>query len=169
MAPGYAGHHRPLVATSKIDIRYPPNIDGDELVRKVRNHLNENGYEDVDLHRVGDYPWSWGNGGSEIAQAGLRMFRQFGVPYNQPPKGNFLGYQTGGGPNYLFTRDPLRLPLAQAGLGYGWGAHSDPEGEYYVIQGDGEKIFGFAGAMKAYATVLYNYAGKNPASKESSP
>ncbi len=160
MAPGYGGRITPSVVTSKHDIRYPPDVDGEDIVRKVRAHLDRHGYDDVTINVIGIVPWSWANADTEIAHAVRRMYQQFDVPYAEPPAGNYMGLWTAYGPAYLFTRGPLRLPIARGGLGFGSGAHHGPE--YYVIEGDGEKIYGYAGAMKAYVTTLYNYAGKNP-------
>ncbi len=161
MVPGYAGHHRPPVAASKIDIRYPPNVDGEVLAELIRDYLDNHDYADVKMNVIGDVPWSYANTDTEIADAIRAMYRQFGVPFEEPPAGDFLGTATARWPDYLFTRMPLQLPTARGGLGYGTGAHFHPEGEYYVIEGDGERVYGFAGAMKSYATTLYNYAGLN--------
>lgn len=160
MAPGYAGRYTPPVATSKLDIRFPPRVDGDDVVRKVRAYLDREGYGDVKMRTVGVVPWAWANAETEVAQALLRMYRQFDVPYNEPPKGDFLGTNaTYYGPNYLFAREPLKLPIVMGGIGgYGEEAHSD--NEWIVIEGDGKQHYGFAGAMKGFATILYNYAGK---------
>ncbi len=160
MVAGMAGRYTPPAATSKIDIRYPPNIDGEEILRRVRSEIARLGYTDVTVKPVGIVPWSWANADTEIAAAALKMFRQFGVRYVEPPKGNFM--PAGGsyyGPNYLFARTPLQLPVIVAGLGWGTGAHAD--NEFTVIKGDGHNIFGFAGTMKGFATILYNWAGKN--------
>ncbi len=162
MVPGYAGHHRPPVAASKMDIRYPPNVDGEVLAEVIRAYLDDHGYADVKMNVIGDVPWSYANTDTEIADAIRAMYRQFDVPFDEPPTGDFLGTATARWPDYLFTRMPLQLPTARGGLGYGTGAHFHPEGEYYVIEGDGERVYGFAGAMKSYATTLYNYAGLNP-------
>ena len=162
MVPGYAGHHRPPVAASKIDIRYPPNVDGEVLVEVIRDYLDDQGYADIKMNVIGDVPWSYANTDTEIANAIRAMYRQFGVPFDEPPTGDFLGTATARWPDYLFTRMPLQLPTARGGLGYGTGAHFHPEGEYYVIEGDGARVYGFAGAMKSYATTLYNFAGLNP-------
>lgn len=161
MAEGYAGHYRPPFAASKIDIRFPPGVDGQTVVRKVREHLNTAGYGDVKMNLIGVVPWAWANAETEIAQAVLKMYRQFNVPYTEPPKGDFFrANATSYGPNYLFSRDPLRLPSAMGGLGgVGEGAHAD--NEWVVINGDGKKVYGFAGAMKGFATILYNFAGKD--------
>lgn len=167
MAPGYAGHITPETITSKHDIRFPPKVEGEDVLRKIRAHLDRHGYEDAKIKVVGITPWSWANYDNDLGRAVLQMYDQFGVPYNPPPKGNFMGRQTAAGPPYLFTREPLQIPVAYAGLGSGYwgGAHYGQE--FYLIEGDGEKIYGFAGAMKAYATVLYNYAGKNRVASES--
>lgn len=109
---------------------------------------------------VGIVPWAWTNAETDVARALLKMYRQFNVPYNEPPKGDFLGPNaTYYGPNYLFARGPLKIPMVMGGLGYGDGAHRD--NEYLVVEGDGRKVYGFAGAMKGFATFLYNYAAKD--------
>lgn len=165
MAAGFAGHITPEVITSKHDIRFPPNVEGEDILRKVRVHLDKHGFQDVTMKVIGISPWSWGNYDNDLGRAVLRMYDQFRVPYNKPPRRNFMGRQGAAGPAYLFTRGPLRIPVAFAGLGSGYwgGAHQGPE--FYVINGDGKKIYGFAGAMKAYATVLYNFAGLNGAAR----
>lgn len=168
MAAGYAGHYRSPVAHSKIDIRFPPTVDGNELLERVRSELDRRGYEDVKMNVVGYVPWSWTNAETEVAQALLRMYEQFNVSYNQPPNGDFMGANaTYYGPNALFAREPLQLPVVMGGLGgLMQGAHID--NEFIVIKGDGEKQYGFAGAMKGFTTFLYNYAGKNPSATSSS-
>lgn len=162
MAPGFAGNLRTPVATVKVDMRYPPGLEGEDVLAAVRSHLDREGFQDVKITPIGIVPWSWANADNEIGEAIKRMYRQFNVPFNEPPPGNYIGTWTGYGPPYLFTRGPLEVPVGRGGLGYGWGSHFGPQGEFYVIEGDGEKIYGFAGAMKSAATVLYNYAGKNP-------
>jgi acetylornithine deacetylase/succinyl-diaminopimelate desuccinylase-like protein len=160
MAAGYAGNYVPPVATAKLDVRFPPEVDGEEVVERIRAELNRRGYHDLTMNVIGIVPWSWANADNEMGHAIRRMYDQFGVPYNEPPAGNYMGTWTPYGPPYLFTRAPLSVPHLRGGLGYGWGSHYGPE--FYVIEGDGERIYGFAGAAKSYATVLYNYAGRNP-------
>lgn len=162
MAAGYAGRITPPEVLSKIDIRFYPDVDGDRVVEQVRACLDERGYADVEMNVIGIVPWSWANADNEMSEAIRRMYRQFGTPFNAPPAGNYTGVWAAYGPPYLFTRGPLQIPHLRGGLGYGRGSHYHPEGEFYAIQGDGEKIYGFAGAIKSAATVLYNYAGKNP-------
>ena len=160
MAEGYAGSYLPPVATAKIDLRFPPAVEGEDVVAKVRAELDRRGYGDISMDVVGIVDWSWANADNDMGHAIRRMYRQFGVPFNEPPPGNYMGAWAPYGPPYLFTRAPLQVPHLRGGLGFGWGSHYGPE--FYVIEGDGENIYGFAGAVKSYATVLYNYAGKNP-------
>jgi len=166
MASGYSGHHRPPVSTVKVDVRFPPNVEGKDLAQKIRSHLDAAGYQDVEMKLIGIIDWSWANADNDLGEATKRMYRQFNVPFNEPPNGNWIGAINGYGPPSMFTRHPLQIPVLRAGLGAGGGAHFAPRGEYYVIEGDRDKVFGFAGAMKAYITVLYNYAGKNPPASE---
>ena len=50
--------HVPNKITSKHNMRYVPEMDGLDLVKKVRAQLDKNGYKDVELKVIGDVPWS---------------------------------------------------------------------------------------------------------------
>jgi hypothetical protein len=54
----------------------------------------------------------------------------------------------------------VRMPVGVGGAGRGDNPHA--ANEYFVIEGAG-KVYGMAGAEKAAATIIYNFAGKNPA------
>jgi len=54
---------------------------------------------------------------------------------------------------------PVKMPIVIGGAGHGGNAHA--ANEYFVIEGAG-KVYGMAGAEKAAATIIYNFAGKNP-------
>ena len=76
-------------------------------------------------------------------------------------------------PAYLFSNDevgqkvaPVSMPIGIGGAGHGGNAHA--ANEYYVIEGAG-KVYGMAGAEKAAATIIYNFAGKNGASEAGAP
>jgi hypothetical protein len=53
---------------------------------------------------------------------------------------------------------PVSMPIGIGGAGRGGNAHA--ANEYFVIEGAG-KVYGMAGAEKAAATIIYNFAGKN--------
>ena len=50
------------------------------------------------------------------------------------------------------------MSIAGGTAGHGGNAHA--ANEYYVIEGAG-KVYGMAGAEKAQAAIVYNFAGRN--------
>jgi len=149
-----AGSTLPYKVTSKHNCRYIPNQSGDDLVRKLRKHLDKKGYTDVEIRVIGDVPWARANYNSDLAKAIYKTCEAFGVPYSRTPiaAGSDCGPYW---PAYLFSRDPLHLQVAGGSLGHGGRAHAI--NEYYVIEGQG-KVFGLAGAEKSHVSNLYNYA-----------
>ena len=53
MYPGGAGAILPNRVTSKHNMRYVPNMDGLDMVQKIRDYLDEQGYEDVEMTIIG--------------------------------------------------------------------------------------------------------------------
>jgi acetylornithine deacetylase/succinyl-diaminopimelate desuccinylase-like protein len=170
MYAGGSGAILPNKITSKHSIRYLPNMHSADILKKIRAQLDRNGYKDVEIHMVGDQPWSKMSYNTDIARAVTQMYDQFQIPHNTPSQTEtILG---GAWPGYLFTNSPqgdpgitpIGVPIAGGGAGLGGMAHA--ANEYYVIEGAG-KIYGMAGAEKAFTTVLYNY-GKMPATPKAS-
>jgi acetylornithine deacetylase/succinyl-diaminopimelate desuccinylase-like protein len=156
MYAGGAGAILPNKITSKHNIRYQPNMNGFDLVEKMKKQLVKNGYPDVEVKMIGDVPWRIATIEGELPLAQMRMLDTFKVPYSKPKE---LETMTGGyWPAYLFGKDILNIPISGAGVGMGGRAHA--ANEFMVIEGAG-KVYGFAGQEKALANVLYNYAGKN--------
>ncbi len=153
---GGAGAILPSKVTSKHHIRYVPNQDGLDLAEKVRAQLDKDGYEDVEMHIIGDVPWHSVNLTGDLTTAQTRAYDIFNIGYTAPMEVTSLS--GGFWPAYLFGKDPLTLPISRAGAGHGGGSHAN--NEYYVIEGAGQ-VYGMAGAEKFDATVLYNYAGLN--------
>jgi acetylornithine deacetylase/succinyl-diaminopimelate desuccinylase-like protein len=158
MFPGGSGAILPNTITSKHNIRYVPNMTGPDIVKKLRAYLDKEGYQDVQIHVVGDVPWAKQRHDSEIAKASDRMFDAFGAERRSPPVENQASIMGGYWPAYLFSGDPINLPIAGGAVGSGGGAHA--ANEFYVIEG-AKKTYGMAGAEKSVATVLYDYAGLN--------
>jgi acetylornithine deacetylase/succinyl-diaminopimelate desuccinylase-like protein len=158
MFPGGSGAILPNTITSKHNIRYVPNMTGPDIVRKLRAYLDKEGYQDVQIHVVGDVPWAKQRHDTEIAKASDRMFDAFGAERRSPPVENQASIMGGYWPAYLFSGDPINLPIAGGAVGSGGGAHA--ANEFYVIEG-AKKTYGMAGAEKSVATVLYNFAGLN--------
>ena len=165
MYPGGAGAILPNRITSKHNMRYVPDMDGLEMVQKIRDYLDEQGYEDVELTIVGDVPWSKSSYDNRAAHSLMRTYDIFGIRYREP-----IGDETilgGYWPAYLFSgRDAalpggtdLAMPIVGGAGGHGGGAHA--ANEFWVIEGAGE-VYGMAGAEKSIATFLYAYAGLLP-------
>jgi acetylornithine deacetylase/succinyl-diaminopimelate desuccinylase-like protein len=169
-----AGAILPNKITSKHNIRYVPNMNGMDLVKKIRAQLDKNGYKDVELKVIGDVPWSIVEPGSEISKAGEKMRGAFGAGgrgaaaqevamANRVPDSSESG---GYWPSYLFNEGKVgqrvapdvHMPMGGGRVGAGGRAHA--ANEYYVIEGSGA-TYGMAGAEKSVATVLYNYADLN--------
>jgi acetylornithine deacetylase/succinyl-diaminopimelate desuccinylase-like protein len=165
-----AGAILPNKITSKHNIRYVPNMNGMDLVKKIRAQLDHNGYKDVELKVIGDVPWSTVDPNNEINAAGRKMTEVFGgtgnreqfIAANHVPEPAELG---GYWPSYLFNEGkvgqrvaPVGMPIGGGRVGRGGRAHA--ANEFYIIEGAGT-TYGMAGAEKSVATVLYNYAGLN--------
>ena len=116
MYPAGAGAILPNRITSKHNIRYVPEQDGLEIVQRIREFLDANGYEDVEMTIVGDVPWSEMNFDSDVARAFLRMYDIFGITHrDRPDEATILG---GYWPAYLFVNDevsPIQSPSPVAG------------------------------------------------------
>ena len=165
MYPGGAGAILPNRITSKHNMRYVPSMDGLDMVQKIRDYLDEQGYEDVEMTIIGDVPWSKSSYDNRAADSLLRTYDIFGIRYRDPIEGETIlgGYW----PAYLFSgRDgdfadgtDLSMPIVGGAAGHGGGAHA--ANEFWVIEGAGE-VYGMAGAVKSIATFVYAYAGLLP-------
>jgi acetylornithine deacetylase/succinyl-diaminopimelate desuccinylase-like protein len=163
MYAGGAGAILPNKITSKHNIRYVPKMNGLEIVKRVREQLDRNGYKDVELKIIGDVPWAKMSYDTDIARAMTQMYDQFNIPHGQPSQTpTILG---GYWPAYLFSHEevgqkvaPVSMPIGMGGAGHGGNAHA--ANEFIVLEGAG-KVYGYAGAEKAQAAIFYNFAGKN--------
>lgn len=158
MYPGGAGAILPNRITSKHNIRYLPSQDGLELTRRIREYLDERGYQDVEMKVIGDVPWVKMGFANEETEALKTTFDIFQIGYREPPaEPSMLGPYW---PAYLFAGDEvsgLDMPIVAGAAGHGSGSHA--ANEFFVIEGAG-KVYGMAGAEKSVATFLYAYAGK---------
>jgi acetylornithine deacetylase/succinyl-diaminopimelate desuccinylase-like protein len=164
MYAGGAGAILPNKITSKHNIRYVPKMNGLEIVKRIREQLDRNGYSDVELKLIGDVPWSKMSYTTDIARAVNTTYEIFDIPHAAPA--DYSSILGGYWPAYLFSNGevgmkvaPVSMPIVIGGAGRGGNAHA--ANEFYVIEGSG-KVYGIAGAEKAAATIIYNFAGKNP-------
>ncbi len=175
MYAGGSGAILPNKITSKHSIRYIPNMESGDLVKKIRAHLDKHGFKDVQIRLIGDQPWSTMDFNTDVAHSVEQMFDKFGIPWSPPASKtstmdamDTMG--SGAWPGYLFTNGkqgdpgtkPLGLEIAGGSAGYGGRAHA--ANEYWVIEGSG-KVYGMAGAEKSIVDELYNYAALSAAAK----
>ncbi len=147
-------------------MRYVPKMHGLDMVKRIREQLDRNGYKDVEMKMIGDVPWSKMTYDTDIARAVIDMYDQFGISHGTLPGNETIlgGYW----PAYLFSNSEVgqrvaavSMPIAAGAAGHGGNAHA--ANEYYVIEGAG-KVYGMAGAEKSIATIVYNFANsKSPA------
>jgi acetylornithine deacetylase/succinyl-diaminopimelate desuccinylase-like protein len=166
-----AGAILPNKITSKHNIRYVPNMNGIDLVKKIRKQLDKNGFKDVELKIIGDVPWSIVDPKNKLNEAGNRMRAIFGAADNSSrvaqanpvrESADLGGYW----PSYLFNEGKVGQRVAPkvlmpiGGGMVGQGGRNHAANEYYVIEGAGN-TFGMAAAEKSVATTIYNYVGLN--------
>lgn len=144
---GYTGEGTktvlPHMAKAKIDIRLIPHMKTDEIIKKLKNHLRQKGYDDIEIKIHDCYSWSQTSVKEGCVQAMIRTYRHHSYEPEIWPR---LG---GSAPFCVFSQPPLNLPFVIGGLGHGGKMHSP--NEYFVVKGirDNEK---------SIATFLYEYA-----------
>jgi len=127
----------------KIDIRLVPNMDIDDILLKLRKHLNRHGFPEIEI-KVG-YGWnpSKTSINSDIAQAAIRASEKHNVETLPIP------IYRGSIPIVMFSELPLALPSISAGLGRM--GHSHEANEFITLEG--LRVF-----EKYVVTLLYEYA-----------
>ncbi len=140
----------PENATAKLDSRLVPNQAIDEQIALVRRYLDQKGFGDMELRKMGGGDeWSRTSVKSPVVQAVLSVYRHYGIEPVIWPR------SAGSSPQAQYTRPPLNLPAASGGLGHGGRAHSIDE--YFVAEGN-EKVAGLVKAEQSMVDVLYAYA-----------
>ena len=140
----------PHRAAAKVDSRLPPDIDPDEALAKIRQHLDNNGFGDLEIVKLSGYPASQTSVDDPAVQAALSVFRKYTDDLAVQPR------IAGSAPFYQFT-DRLGLPLVPSGMGFGTGAHA-PNEIMLVEPGEGTAAVGLADIEKAYVDFVYALA-----------
>ncbi len=116
----------PRRATAKVDMRFGPNIEPEEVVEKFKRHLAENGFDDIEVRVRDSYTWSKTSFSEPIVQKMLRAYRLNGIQPEVWP------IATWAAPYFVFSRI-LRLPVVSGGLGHGGRQHV--ANEYMTVKG----------------------------------
>ena len=142
----------PHLATAKVDSRLPMGLDPDEVLAKIRRHLDDGGFDDIVIRQMSGYPAAQTSVYADLTQAVISVYNKYSESLAIQPR---IG---GSAPFYQFT-DRLGLPLVPAGLGHGRGAHA-PNEIYLVEPADGVSAAGLAEIEKAYVDLLYALSAK---------
>jgi acetylornithine deacetylase/succinyl-diaminopimelate desuccinylase-like protein len=116
----------PRKATAKIDIRFGPNLEPDEVVDKLRRHLIRLGFDDIEVRLREGYTWSKTRFSEPIVQKMIAAYNHHGVRPEVWP------IATWAAPYFVFSRI-LNLPVVSGGLGHGKRQHV--ANEYMTVRG----------------------------------
>jgi acetylornithine deacetylase/succinyl-diaminopimelate desuccinylase-like protein len=137
-------------AVAKLDLRLVPNQTREEAVRKLRAHLDAQGFSDVEVNVSGGYDPTETAEDSALIRAELASYRAMGVEATLNPR------LAGSWPGATFTAPPVGIPAGHFGLGHGSGAHAPDE--YYVIESTNPKVAGITEATMGYVEIMYQLA-----------
>ncbi len=137
-------------AVAKMDFRLVPDMTAADSLAKLKAHLANKGFGDVEVNMTGGYDPTETAEDARVVRAQQAVFTRAGIPWALFPR------NAGSWPGYVFTGAPLRLPAAHFGFGTGAGAHAPDE--YFVIESSNPRVAGFDGATTAYVDFLYEMA-----------
>tara|TARA_Y100000590_G_scaffold210775_1_gene238796 strand:- start:6631 stop:8073 length:1443 start_codon:yes stop_codon:yes gene_type:complete len=139
----------PGAAYCTIDHRLPPDLDPEVCRQKIRAHLDKNGYSDIGIKVLMSVPPRKVSIKDDVAQAGLRIFKNWGIDPVVWPRGGASG------PTGFFSQLLGLRVLAATGMTHASG-HSAGN-EFLVIEGDG-KVGGLLELEQSFVDLLYSYA-----------
>lgn len=138
----------PYKITAKVDVRLVPNMTVEEVIPKVRSHLDKHGFQEIKIVELEEgYGWAKTSIETPAAQAVLKTYREFG---HEP---EIWPHIAGSAPFCMFNRAPLNLPFVIGGLGHGGRAHAPNE---YLVVEDGGPTGGLRTLEKSYVAILDN-------------
>ncbi len=129
-------------ALAKVDIRLVPDMTTEGVRKTVRKHLDNHGFQDIEITRYDDYPWAKVGFDEDITQACIEGLRYHG----KEPK--VWPMMAGSAPLFIFD-EILKIPHGGTGLGFGGRAHAP--NEFAVVS----KMKDFE---KSAITVMHKYA-----------
>ena len=102
----------PARASAKVDFRLVPDQHPDDILQKLRAHLDAEGFSDVQITDLGGDPPARTDPDEPFIQLVVKTSEEV---YETPMQ--LVPMVGGSGPSYPFVHD-LKLPVATAGLGY---------------------------------------------------
>lgn len=112
----------PAKASAKVDFRLVPDQTPEDILEKLRKHLDQEGFEDVEIKYLGGEAPGRTNPDDPFVKTVVDAAKEiYGVSMAIVP---MVG---GSGPNHVFL-DVLQIPIVTAGIGYpGSKAHAPNE------------------------------------------
>jgi acetylornithine deacetylase/succinyl-diaminopimelate desuccinylase-like protein len=132
----------PRKATAKIDIRFGPNLEPDQVVEYLKTYFADQGYADIEVVVRDAYTWAKTDFSENVVQKMLQAYRLHGIEPEVWPMSTYAA------PYFAFQRI-LGMPVVCGGLGHGGRAHVSNE---YM------SVAGFKDFEKFVATLLYTVA-----------
>ncbi len=133
--------------TAKMQIRLVLEQSPDEILKKIRLHLDKRGYSDIKITKLYEIPPARSELQAPIIQAVLQTYRKFGIDTEIWPT------QAASPPPAIFNR-AFGVPFIIGGVGHGGRLGVN---EYFVIRKSG-CVFGLSDCEKAYVRMIYDYA-----------
>jgi acetylornithine deacetylase/succinyl-diaminopimelate desuccinylase-like protein len=116
----------PRQATAKVDIRFGPNMEPEEVIDKFRSHMKRWGYDDIEVRVRDNYTWSKTDVNEPIVREIIKAYRLHGREPEVWPMATWAA------PYFVFSRI-LKIPLVAGGLGHGGRQHNP--NEYMTVEG----------------------------------
>ena len=140
----------PARGVAKLDLRLVPDMSTADCLAKLRAHLAQRGFGDIEVNMTGGYDPTETAETSGVIRAQQAVFTRNEVQWSLYPR------SAGSWPGYVFTGEPLRVGAGQFGLGYGSGAHAPDE--YFIVESRTPGVAGLKEAAMGYADFLYAMA-----------
>jgi acetylornithine deacetylase/succinyl-diaminopimelate desuccinylase-like protein len=137
----------PHKITVKMDVRLVPNMTVEEVIPKIRRHLDKHGFKEIRIKMLEGYGWAKTSVKEPAVQAVIKTYREFGYEPEIWP------HMAGSAPFCMFNREPLNLPFVEGGIGHGARAHAPNE---YIVVGEGGPTGGLITLEKSYVAILDN-------------
>ena len=140
----------PARGVAKLDLRLVPDMSVADALPKLRAHLAQRGFGDIEVNMSGGYDPTETAEDAPVVRAQQAVFTRSRVPYSLYPR------SAGSWPGFVFTGAPLRVGAGQFGLGYGGGAHAPDE--FFLIQSRNPRVAGLKEATMGYVDFLTEMA-----------
>jgi acetylornithine deacetylase/succinyl-diaminopimelate desuccinylase-like protein len=138
----------PTKMTAKLDMRLVPDMTPEDVMSKLRAHLDKRGFDDVQIIKNGGFNYvSSTPANSKMIQAQRRVYQSYGIDAMLIPRSG------GSWPGSVFTGEPLKLPAGHFGLGIGERAHAPDE--YCLIESKNPKLHGMDDMVRSCVDYLF--------------